>query len=240
MAPKKNTNNKKKDTKRKELSEEDMLRLGMTPEDIQRIMEERGKSSEDKQAEQAREEANRRDAEIRQRNQREFQKQVEELTAAEITASAAIRYDEDSEWTTMESKELAPEKQKILRQVAVAEDRRRAEEARQRQAQELAAYQAKLQSMTEAERAAFLQEEVEKEQRRGEEFAAAEEKRLAREQRREARRLARKERMLNHQNVDDLLSSDDDDDAGGAKAAKRRGKDATIEELEFNLHEKYF
>lgn len=235
MAPKKSN---KKDTKRKELSEADMLRLGMTPEDIERIMEERAKSSEDKQAEQAREEANRRDAETRQRHQRECQRLSEELMNAESAARAIIRYDEDHEWTQKESVELTPEKLKILRQVAIAEERRKAEEAKRRQACELAAYRAKLQSMTEEERAAFLKEETEKEKRHTEDFVAAEEKRLARERRREARRQARKERMLNNENVDDLISSDDDE-VGGAKEAKKMGKDAAIDELEFKLYEKY-
>ncbi|TPP46452.1 hypothetical protein CGC20_0550 [Leishmania donovani] len=234
MAPKKN--NTKKETKRKELTEEDMLRLGMTPEDIRRILEERGKSSEDKQAEQAREEAQRREAEARLRQQRDHQKQVESMVVEETTTRATLRYNEDQEWTQMESCELMPAKQKILRHVAVMEAQRRAEEAKRRQAEELAAYQARLQSMSDEQRAAFLEEEKEKEKRRIEDIVASEEKRMERERRREARRKARKERLLNNENADDLLSSDDEEPKG--KGAKK-GKESVIDELEFDLHEKY-
>ncbi|KAG5467204.1 hypothetical protein CUR178_00845 [Leishmania enriettii] len=235
MAPKKN--NAKRETKRKELTEEDMLRLGMTPEDIQRILGERGKSSEDKQAEHVREEAQRREAEARQRQQRDHQKQVDSMVAEEVTTRATLRYDEDQEWTQMESGELTPAKLKILRHLAVVEAQRRAEEAKRRQGEELAAYQAKLQSMTDEQRAIFLEEEKEKEKRRIEDIVASEEKRMERERRREARRKARKERLLNNQNADDLLSSDDDEP--GTKDTKKKGKEAAIDELEFNLHEKY-
>lgn len=214
--------------------------MGMTPEDIQRIMGERNKSSDEKRQEREQEEDQRREAELRQRQQRETLKKIDELSQEEVTSRAEVRFDEDYAWNSMEETML-PIKQKVLRQAAVVASHMRAEEAKRRQAAELAEYEKKLSGMSVEEREAFVNAQQSLAKKQSEELLEREKARLAREQRRIERRLARQKKDPNA--CDDLnliTSSDDDADNGGKSQRKgKNGRSAAVDELEHNLHERY-
>lgn len=235
MPPK---NNKKKDNKRKELSEEDMHRLGISDEDIARIMAERSKSADDKKADQEREKAHRREAEQHYRAQRELQQQLADLVSVEGKPRVAVYTEEEEAWVTLTPK-LEAEHTRLLRMHAEYESARRKEEVKRRRDAELAAYQASLQNMSEADRATFIADLLAKEKEQTAALVAEEEARRAKEERRRLRRERAALRNANRaEGKECFLNSSDEDEGMYGKASKLAEK-SKEDELNFAMCDRF-
>lgn len=231
MAPKKAQKKKEK----AELSEEDMRRLGMTDEDIQRILAGRGKSAAEKKAEQEREEARRREMEQRQKAQRELVKQLEDVVRDEGVPRVEIVAEEDKAWTAMEP-EMTAEKNRVLRAFLTEQAVRKAKEAQRRQEQELAAYQESLKTMTEEEKAALHAAAVEEERQRTAELVELEEAMQRRAERREARRKARLARQAAGEPFD---YNEEDSEEDEAKKGTRKTQQEVLDDMDIAMRERY-
>ncbi|EAN92242.1 hypothetical protein C3747_70g195 [Trypanosoma cruzi] len=233
---------RKKNAPKKELTAEDMRRLGMSEEDITRILAERGKSAEERRQEQEAAEARRRETEQRQKRMKELEKQKEELVRLEGGPRVAIRDEEDTEWEQLEET-LTVEKKRRLRECAEKMVQQRFAEARRKREAEAAAYQETLGHLTPEEREAFVAAQIAAEHARSEAEMQAKEQQQKREERRLARERAarRAQRQRRRQDGEEDVDEEDADDiatfGGGAKASYERIK--SIDELSADLHDKY-
>lgn len=231
---------KNKDTKKKkELTADDMRRLGMTEEDIARIIAERGKSATSKKEEQEKEEAQRRESEARARALKELTKSINAVVESETDPRVAILKEEDANWIDMVAS-LTVAKNRVVRAAMEGEAQRRTAEARKKREAELEAWKASLQSMSEEERQRLIAEQEEKERQRQEEILRTEEARQAKQRNKEARRLARAEKMRKSGHSEEaayqmsLLSSDDED-----SKSKQNSQQNALDELDFAMRERY-
>eukprot|EP00796_Vickermania_ingenoplastis_P005552 gene5552-4006_t len=204
MAPRKN---KRKDQGR-ELTEDDMRRMGMSDSDIARIIAERSKSSDEKRAEQEREEAHRREAERRARMHKEVSKKCEELEAEEQTGRVTILEEEDQAFETL-LPPLLIDKTRVLRQHAILEAARKHQLARKQREEKLLRLREDLEKLPAEERAAITAELQEKENEKTLAILEYEEAKRRKAERRAARIAAQRAKGKSEEEFSDIDSGDD-------------------------------
>lgn len=221
MAPKK----QKKSNQSRELSEEDMRRLGMSDEDIQRIISLRSKPLSEKKAEQEKDEAMRRQAEHRSRMQREIGKRVDELVSSEQELRVPILTEEEEAWEPL----IAPlkvEKTRLLRQYYEQEAIRKQHLVKKKRIEELQQLHEEIEQYSLEERAAIAAEIRANENQKTLDALMLEEARKRKKERRAARIAARRERDSTNE---DFFTDSDDDDAPQFISANAEMEDTVFE-----------
>ncbi|ESL08629.1 hypothetical protein TRSC58_03665 [Trypanosoma rangeli SC58] len=233
---------KKKHAPKKELTADDMRRLGMSEDDIARILAERGKSAEERRQEQEAAEARRRETEQRHKRMKELERMKEELVRQEGGPRVAIRDEEQKTWEELEEA-LTTEKKRRLRECAEKMLQQRVAEARRKREAEAAAYQDTLQHLTLEEREAFVAAQIAAEHARCEAELEAKEKQQLREERRLAReraaRKAQRQRRRQEGEEDDEVADEEDGHAGGGEVKAARKRVDALNELSDAMQAKY-
>lgn len=215
MAPK---NKQKKKALNHELSVEEMTRMGMSADDIARIMVERSKSSEEKKVELEKEAALRRELEQRHRLVKEISKKCDEVTAEEQNDRVSLLNEEDKTWVPfLES--LTKEKIPLLRLYNEQEELKRVHLAKKKREEELKTLYAEIEKMTPEERAAIAAAAEEEENQKTLACLQVREAKLRKEERRAARRAARRAR---NREEDEFESFSDDASADLASSEDYR------------------
>lgn len=202
MPPKKN--------KRKggnEMTADDMRRLGMSEEDISRIVSERTKSTEEKKADQEREALNRRENEFRQRVAKETAKNCEALLTTEQEARIQVLEEEDSHWNEVIPPLLA-DKVRVLRQYNEQEALRKVHLAKKKREEEMEKLQKEVQNLSPEERDLIVAEQRKKESERTLAMLRHVEAKKRKDERRAARLAAK--RLNNGNDDNDEVSSNSD------------------------------
>lgn len=204
MAP---NNKQKKKAANHEPSVEDLKRLGMSDEDIDRIMAERSKSAEEKKAEQEKEAAARREIEHRHRVIKEISKKCDVVAAEEQCGRVLLLKKEDEAWTPFFA-DLTKEKILFLRSYQEQEARKRVQLAKKKHEEELKALHEQLEKMSHEERAAIAAATEEDEKQKTLASLQRKEAKRLKDERRAARRAARRAKRLEEDEFD--FESDDD------------------------------